>query len=53
MNERLETMAAIQQEKEQDLQAQEQHPLNVEGREMACHKKETIDTPYVVSDPLR
>lgn len=53
MNERLETMAVIQQEKEQELQTQEQQPLDAEGREMARHKKETIDTPYVVSDPLR
>lgn len=53
MNERLEKMAIIQQEKEREMQTKEQQPLNPEGKALAEKKKMTIDVPYVVTDPLR
>ena len=54
-DERLETMAVIQAEKENEIALQEQQPLNPEGAAMAEDKRESFDLPInvVKTDPLR
>lgn len=54
-DERLETMAVIQAEKEKEIAAQEQQPLNPEGVAMAEDKRDSFDLPInvVKTDPLR
>lgn len=54
-DERLETMAVIQAEKENEIALQEQQPLNPEGAAMAADKRESFDLPInvVKTDPLR
>lgn len=51
----LETMAAIQAEKLREISAQDQLPLNPEGRALAEDKRKTFDLPTnaVKVDPLR
>ena len=51
----LEAMAAIQAEKAKEIAAQEQPPLDPEGRALAEEKRKTFDLPTnaVKVDPLR
>jgi hypothetical protein len=51
----LSTMAAIQAEKIKEIAAQEQQPLDPEGKAMAETKRKTFDLPTnaVKVDPLR
>lgn len=49
----LETMAAIQAEKEKEIEAEELQPLDDEGETMAEHKRFTFDVVDIPSDPLR
>ena len=51
----LQEMEIIQAEKEKDISAQEQRPLDDEGEEMAKYKRASFDLPLNVAktDPLR
>lgn len=49
----LDVMAAIQNEKEKELKAQELQPLTPEGIAMAEHKRFTFDVVDIPTDPLR
>ena len=51
----LNTMAVIQAEKRKEIAAQEQQPLDPEGKHMAEEKRKTFDLPTnaVKVDPLR
>jgi hypothetical protein len=55
MSMELDTMAAIMAEKSKEMQQQEPHPLDPEGRYMAEEKRKTFDLPTnaVKVDPLR
>lgn len=51
----LDTMAVIQNEKTKEINAQEQLPLDPEGKALAEDKRKTFDLPTnaVKVDPLR
>lgn len=55
MNETLNTMGIIQAEKDRDIAAAEQQPLDAEGIALAEHKRSSFDMPINVAkvDPLR
>ncbi len=55
MSMELERMAAIQAEKQKEISAQEQRPLDAEGQALAEDKRKTFDLPTnaVKVDPLR
>lgn len=53
MNKRLETMTAIINENEKEIEAREQHPLDDEGVALAKHKRFTFDIISTPVDPLR
>ena len=52
---RIDIMAAIMNEKDQEIAAEEQLPLDAEGAVLAEDKRESFDQPINVakSDPLR
>lgn len=49
----LEVMAAIQDEKEREIEAAEQLPLDAEGVALTEHKRFTFDIIDTPVDPLR